>query len=214
MNNDKSIHVHDQTAPDYDRLAAEYGYCFADALFGLCYEFLQPGQRLLDIGIGTGLSSLPFKRAGLDIYGLDGSAEMLHICRAKNFTVELKEWDLRSLPWPYADNFFDHVIACGVFHFIPNLEPLFREVSRLVKPQGIYAFTSKVAQLDRNTVMKENFTLEAIDGVKIHSHYEGFVNKLSSRTGFEKLKELKFLQSCGMEGQYDTYTAFVCRRMR
>ena len=62
--------------------------------------------------------------------------------------------------------------------------------------------------------MKENFNLKTIDGVKIYSHYEGFVNKLTSRTGFEKLKELKFLQSRGEEDQCDTYEAYVCRRER
>jgi ubiquinone/menaquinone biosynthesis C-methylase UbiE len=100
MDSDNSIQIHDQTARDYDRLSVEFSYTFADALFGLCFEFLQPGQRLLDIGIGTGLSSIPFHRAGLEVYGVDGSSEMLRICREKHFAVELRQWDLRILPWP------------------------------------------------------------------------------------------------------------------
>jgi len=212
MDTNNPFQVHDQTAADYDRLAAEYGYCFADALFGLCFEYLLPGQRLLDIGIGTGLSAIPFSRAGLAIYGLDGSAEMLHICQAKNFAVELKQWDLRVTPWPYADVYFDHIVACGLYHFIPDLEPLFGEIARLVQPQGIYAFTIKAPAAVGSSGPKEKFTSEAIEGVQIYAHTDETVNELIAGQGFVILKMLKFLQSRGIEGQYDTYTAFVCRR--
>ncbi len=80
MNSHDAIQIHDQYAADYDRLANEDGYVAPEALFGLCFEYLRPGQRLLDIGIGTGLSSLPFARAGMAVYGLDGSAEMVKEC--------------------------------------------------------------------------------------------------------------------------------------
>ena len=50
-----------------------YDCHIADLLFGLCYEFTRPGQRLLDAGIGTGLSARLFPRAGLTIYGMDFS---------------------------------------------------------------------------------------------------------------------------------------------
>jgi predicted TPR repeat methyltransferase len=210
MDTNNSFQIHDQTAQEYDRLAAEYGYCFPDALFGLCYEYLQSGQRLLDIGIGTGLSSIPFSRAVLYIYGMDGSAELLRICQAKNFATGLKQWDLRSTPWPYADGFFDHAIACGVYHFIPDLKALFQEVARLLMPQGFYAFTTKAPERGGNPGLP--FTSETIEGVQIFSHYEEYVNVLTSQTGFEKLKVFRFLQSRGEEGQYDTYNAYVCRR--
>ena len=213
MKTDPSIQVHDQTALDYDRLASEYGYNFPDALFGLCFEYLQPGQRILDTGIGTGLSALPFSRAGLEVYGLDGSAEMLNICRKKNIAVQLKEWDLRTVPWPYPDRFFNHVVACGLFHFFPDLDPAFREAARLVKPQGIFAFTIKAPEPDSKSGIDQKFITTTIDGVQIFSHYESYIHELIAGTGFKISKALKFLQSRGIQGQYDTYTAFVCRRL-
>lgn len=46
-------------------------------LHGMLTEHLKPRQRLLDLGIGTGLSALPFRQAGLEVNGIDGSEEML-----------------------------------------------------------------------------------------------------------------------------------------
>jgi len=53
MNKD-SHQAHDESAADYDRLARKYRWFGPEALFGLCFEYVQPGERLLAIGIGTG----------------------------------------------------------------------------------------------------------------------------------------------------------------
>jgi len=39
-----------------------------------------PSEKLLDIGIGTGLASIHFSDVGLWVYGLDVSQEMLAAC--------------------------------------------------------------------------------------------------------------------------------------
>ena len=48
--------LHDAYAADYDAEVRAYDCHIADLMFGLCYEFARPGQRLLDAGIGSGLS--------------------------------------------------------------------------------------------------------------------------------------------------------------
>ncbi|MEA3324887.1 MAG: class I SAM-dependent methyltransferase [Euryarchaeota archaeon] len=140
MEKNDSIRAHDEHASDYDREARETGWFCPEVLFGLCFEYVSPHERLLDIGIGTGLGSMPFARAGLEVSGIDGSAEMLEICRSKDFAEDLREFDLRGMPLPYSDGFFDDVICCGVFHLIGDLEPIFKEVFRVIKPGGIFAF--------------------------------------------------------------------------
>ena len=55
-------------------------------------------DRLLDIGIGTGLGSLPFAKTGLEIFGIDGSGEML---KCLKFFVLSGQEDIEDLCYAY-----------------------------------------------------------------------------------------------------------------
>ena len=93
--------LHDSYASEYDAQVGAYDCHITDLLFGLCNEYLLPGQRLLDAGIGSGLSSELFAKAGLKIDGMDFSPAMLEICRTKGFAADLKRHDITQIPWPY-----------------------------------------------------------------------------------------------------------------
>ncbi len=205
-----AIQAHEQTAGIYDRAAVEGGYLAPEALLGLCFEYLHPGQRLLDVGIGTGLSSLPFARAGMVMYGLDGSAEMLKECEKKHFAAGLKLWDLRSTPWPFEDQFFDHAIECGTLPFIADLEIIFSEAARLIKSDGIFGFMVKNPGVEEQSGKS---TSEIIDGVEIYSHSSSYIVGLLAGSGFENRKQLKLMLSRGPGLQDDVYTVYVARKM-
>ncbi len=51
--------------------------------------YVRLGDTVLDIGIGTGPGSERYARAGLRVYGMDISDDMLEICRKKNFAAGL-----------------------------------------------------------------------------------------------------------------------------
>ena len=108
----------------------------------MCYEFIRAGDTLLNLGIGTGLSSINFARAGLVVYGMDASAGMLEEWRKKGFAKELKQHGIEKSPLPYEDGRFSHVISCGVFHFFGELQLFIKEASRILQPAGIFAFTN------------------------------------------------------------------------
>jgi len=130
VDNANASSPHDAFAADYDQQVRAYGWWGHEALFGLCFEYVRAGEHLLDAGIGTGLASAPFARAGLQVSGFDASPEMLKRCRAKGFAVELKQADVMATPWPYPDASFEHVIACGVLHFLADLGPVFTKRRR------------------------------------------------------------------------------------
>lgn len=179
---------HDQFAQEYDEQVKTYNCHIADVLFGLSYEHLTKGESLLDVGIGTGLSSRLFHRAGVDVTGIDGSAEMLKICAAKRFTRQLIHQDLLNLPSPFQDEQFDHVVCCGVFHFIGNLDGLFMEVSRVQKKGGIFAFTVMAAGTDLNTQGK--FHQKSEDGLTVYAHQSSYIDELTKTAGYSMEKDV------------------------
>ncbi|MBN2016700.1 MAG: methyltransferase domain-containing protein [Candidatus Cloacimonetes bacterium] len=125
---------------EYDHEAEATGWLGPEVSFGLLYKFLKPGQKVLDIGIGTGLSSELFYKAGLKIYGMDFSDKMLDAVKQKGITEDLALHDLTELPYPYSEDFFDIAVCAGVFNFFKNLGEVFTEVSRILKNNGYFSF--------------------------------------------------------------------------
>jgi len=187
-----------KAAEEYDLQARMTHWHAPEVVFGLAYEFVQPGESLLDLGIGSGLSSILFHKAGLQIYGLDGSNEVLGVCAAKGFTVDLKPHDLRNLPLPYSSQTFDHVICVAVLNSFKELGPLFGEVGRFIKNQGIFAFTTeerKPGQGDHYAInpVEVSEQPDAETAVTLYRHSEEDIARAVDGGGFSLLKTLDFL---------------------
>jgi len=125
----------------YDVQADATGWLGPEVVFGLAYEYIRAGDTLLDIGIGTGLGSLLFHKAGLRVLGMDISEEMLEGTRSKSFAAGLTSHDLTSLPYPYDDESLDHAICVGVLQFFEDPSVVFREAARMLRDGGVLAFT-------------------------------------------------------------------------
>jgi phosphatidylethanolamine/phosphatidyl-N-methylethanolamine N-methyltransferase len=97
-----------------------------------------PGQRILEIGVGTGLL-LPLYPRGVSIVGIDISEEMLAVARRRAErlgldNVELYLMDAEQTTFP--DGSFDHVVISYVYSVTPNPRGLIREARRACKPGG------------------------------------------------------------------------------
>ncbi len=142
MDSKKTLELCDHFAPRYDDYIQNCRWHGPEVLFGLMYSCLRPGQKVLDLGTGTGLCAEVFKRLDLEIYGTDGSAEMLKRCEAKGLTAGLELYDLAGQgPLPFSPVQFHHILSHGVFHMLYRLDGLFGRVKERLKPGGIFAFT-------------------------------------------------------------------------
>lgn len=211
---------HDESARDYDSQSRRYEWHGPEILFGLAFEFVTAGETLLDLGIGTGLSALPFQKAGIDVSGIDESADMLEVCRSKNIARELRRHDIRQTPLPYPDGGFDHVVACGVFHLIDRLEPLVSEASRLLKGDGTFVFTFEKHRVgaDDGIPVRAGEVSKRIDeesGAEIFRHSESYIKRLLGEKGFAVLKTAEFVASVHPEtGRKVHFRAVVARKKR
>ena len=136
--------LHDAYARDYDRQVSEYRCYIAEVLFGLCYTAVQPGQTVLDPGIGSGLSAALFAKAGLAVYGFDFSTAMLEICAAKGFAAGLKNHDIQIPPLAVPSGEFR---PCGLLRgaaLYPGSGGRFRRGRRVLRAGGLFAFTTRI----------------------------------------------------------------------
>jgi len=99
----------------------------------------RPGQRILEVGVGTGLS-LPHFRTDSRVTGIDVSAEMLAKARRRAERLELahveslRVMDAENLEFP--DSSFDAVLALYVASVVPSPARFAAEMRRVCIPGG------------------------------------------------------------------------------
>jgi tellurite methyltransferase len=105
----------------------------------------KPGARVLDLGCGVGRHALAFSRAGMDCYGFDRSDSAVASTReraeSEGLKIDLQVGDIKQLP--YADGFFDYVLAWNVvFHGSEEETAIaIAEVRRVLRPGGVFQTT-------------------------------------------------------------------------
>jgi len=212
MNDSRQVlKMSDDFAEEYDASIRSKHWHGPEVLFGLMYEYLKSGQRLLDVGIGTGQSARPFKLAGINIYGVDGSEEMLKICRQKKIATELESLDLSTVGNPFKGRQFDFIISNGVFHIIGDLQPVFKTLNQKIKPGGILGFTFDEEIPNEQDGYEESEITGIFEkkhsqsGITVYKHYKGYVMDLLLRFGFRLMKTLKFQAYLDEEKQISYY---------
>ncbi len=99
----------------------------------------RPGQRILEVGVGTGLS-LPHFRRDARVTGIDVSAEMLAKARRRVERGKLKQVEALQVMdaerMSFADDAFDAVLALYVASVVPDPARLAAEMRRVCKPGG------------------------------------------------------------------------------
>jgi ubiquinone/menaquinone biosynthesis C-methylase UbiE len=96
------------------------------------------GKRVLDVGCGDGFDLEYYAKLGAKGYGIDASSKLLAIA-----TERLPKNDIRlgfAEKLPYRANFFDFVLSKYAIMTSANLNPIFSEMYRVLKPHGILIY--------------------------------------------------------------------------
>jgi SAM-dependent methyltransferase len=108
----------DQQAPTYEEAIRRVG--------------IARGQRVLDVGCGSGVFLRLAADRGAEVYGLDASEALLEVARERVPEADLRVGDMQFLP--HEDDCFDVVTGFNSFFFADDMTAALREAGRVAKP--------------------------------------------------------------------------------
>jgi ubiquinone/menaquinone biosynthesis C-methylase UbiE len=130
------MHTFDGLAEKYDRwFETGLGRYVLQYEKELVLELAAPaaGDKVLDVGVGTGIFAVELMKYEADITGIDVSEKMLDVARSKGVT-NVVVGDAVSLDYP--DESFDLVLSITALEFIKEYERAVSEMVRVCKKGG------------------------------------------------------------------------------
>jgi arsenite methyltransferase len=155
------------SATELAALPAETTASFAGVANPLAIAPLLAGETVVDLGSGAGTDLLlAARRVGPSgrAIGIDRTHAMIEKCRASARAagldnVEVREGDLHALP--LEDGSVDVVISNGVLNLATDKERAFREIVRVLKPNGRMQLGDIVVESELSEGIRRNFELWA-----------------------------------------------------
>jgi len=151
---------------------------------------LRPGERVLDLGCGSGWATRLLARLVADgpegfgqVVGVDVSDEMIRLARtaSKDFDNILYVWgSAQQIPWE--ENFFDKMLSVESFYYYADQDRALSEIFRVMAPRGqIFILIN---------LYKDNpYSLQWVDKLKVPVHVRSSAEyvELLQKHAFEKV---------------------------
>lgn len=180
----------DAVVREYDSLAHHYDkrwqHYIAATLKGTLKRLaINPNDRLLDIGCGTGslLQAISANYPSVGMVGLDISREMLRIaCNKQINKCNFITGQVQFLP--FQSNSFDIVVSSNAFHYWRSPESCLKEILRVLKPKGRIIITDwcddyvacKICDVFLRLFNHAHFKTYGKDACELLLQKAGFVN--------------------------------------
>lgn len=130
------------------------------------------GEVIADLGAGVGYLSIPLADEGAQVIALDFQQGMLDGIRERDnglARIRLVKATLPDIPLPDAS--LDRVVMVNVFHEVEDKGRLFREISRVLRPNGRISLVDwQARETERGPPLHERVPMELAP-----SYFPGFV---------------------------------------
>ncbi len=130
----RTVRRYDRIAPWFDRVESWPETRLYSAWRPFLFEGLNPGDRVLEIGVGTG-RNFAYYPPGINVEAIDFSSNMLDEAKTKRAAdTGLHRADIESLP--FKANTFHRIVGSFVFCSIPDPVEGARSIARVLHPNG------------------------------------------------------------------------------
>jgi phosphatidylethanolamine/phosphatidyl-N-methylethanolamine N-methyltransferase len=131
----------------YDKLAKVYDLTFGPTLHpgrlqAIQRMDIQPGERVLEVGVGTGIN-LPLYPKEATVTGIDFSSSMLEKARervSRKWLHNMRLLQMDAADLKFSDDSFDIVYAPYLISVVPDPVKVAREMRRVCRPGGRIIF--------------------------------------------------------------------------
>ena len=186
----------------YDNFMGRYSVRLAPVFAD--FAGIEAGQRVLDVGAGTGALTSELVRRGAEAAAADPSPSFVAALERRLPDVDVRAATAEELPWP--DESFDAALAQLVLTFMSDAPAGIEEMRRVVRPGGVVStcmwdiegmemlaavgrmqrvFPGDGATPERRTTYRSRETIEGLfvrDGftdvrtelLEVHAEYSGF----------------------------------------
>jgi len=110
---------------------------------------VRPGDKVLEIGCGTGHFSAYFRELGADVVGLDTSPDMLKVAKDLNESLKIDFRSGDAYRLPFVDNLFDLVAMITTLEFISSPKKALTEAFRVSKGKVFLGILNRHSLLAR-----------------------------------------------------------------
>ncbi len=184
---------------------------------------LSSGKRILDMGCGAGFDLEFYGTKGLLLHGFDASDEMVKLSKMRNKDAEIKIGTFDDIP--FESNYFDFVVSKWAIQTAFEIEPIYKEVLRVLKPGGEFVFLTghPIRQfIEKKKSPKDYFKKEIVESIifdgkiKLREPTHTMSEYLSDLflSHFELIAYREAFENSGEKINDDTYPMYLILKAR
>jgi len=149
---------------------------------------IQPNQRILLVGIGTGLD-IPFIPSYAEVVGIDMSVEMLSQAKIKSLGRNISLYEMNAEKLSFEKGLFDIVVLNLILSVVGDPRQAMQEVFRVLKPTGSIWILGKFVETKVNPLRKIlSYFTQAIGGANLNLSLNDLINSLPLIKSYEETR--------------------------